>query len=240
MKIAVIGGGPGGLFTAILARKAFPGCEVDVYERNRAGDTFGWGVVFSDETLGNVEAADPESFAEIRAEFAYWTDIETFVGDEMVRSTGHGFCGLARRKLLEILGRARALGVRMHYETEVSREVLEREADLVVASDGINSQVRQEGREHFGESIDWRVCRFSWLGTNKPLSAFTFIFRENDHGVWNIHAYPFERGEEPLSTWIVEARRRPGAARGSRTRARRTPWRTSANCSAITSTATTC
>lgn len=205
MKIAVIGGGPGGLFTAILARKAFPGCEVDVYERNRAGDTFGWGVVFSDETLGNVEAADPESFAEIRAEFAYWTDIETFVGDEMVRSTGHGFCGLARRKLLEILDRrARALGVRMHYETEVSREELEREADLVVASDGINSQVRQEGKEHFGESVDWRVCRFSWLGTNKPLSAFTFIFRENDHGVWNIHAYPFERGEEPLSTWIVE------------------------------------
>ena len=125
MKIAVIGGGPGGLFTAILARKAFPGCEVDVYERNRAGDTFGWGVVFSDETLGNVEAADPESFAEIRAEFAYWTDIETFVGDEMVRSTGHGFCGLARRKLLEILDRrARALGVRMHYETEVSRCLL--------------------------------------------------------------------------------------------------------------------
>ena len=205
MKIAVIGGGPGGLFTAILARQAFPGCEVDVYERNRAGDTFGWGVVFSDETLGNVEAADPESFAEIRAEFAYWTDIETFVGDEMVRSTGHGFCGLARRTLLEILDRrARALGVRMHYETAVSREVLEREADLVVASDGINSQVRQEGREHFGESVDWRVCRFSWLGTNKPLSAFTFIFRENDHGVWNIHAYPFERGEEPLSTWIVE------------------------------------
>ena len=205
MKIAVIGGGPGGLFTAILARQAFPGCEVDVYERNRAGETFGWGVVFSDETLGNVEAADPESFAEIRAEFAYWTDIETFVGDEMVRSTGHGFCGLARRTLLEILDRrARALGVRMHYETAVSREVLEREADLVVASDGINSQVRQEGREHFGESVDWRVCRFSWLGTNKPLSAFTFIFRENDHGVWNIHAYPFERGEEPLSTWIVE------------------------------------
>ncbi|MEC8496100.1 MAG: FAD-dependent monooxygenase [Planctomycetota bacterium] len=205
MKIAVIGGGPGGLFTAILARKAFPDCEVDVYERNRAGDTFGWGVVFSDETLGNVEAADPESFAEIRAEFAYWTDIETFVGDEMVRSTGHGFCGLARRTLLEILDRrARAVGVRMHYETEVSREVLEREADLVVASDGINSQVRREGQEHFGESIDWRACRFSWLGTNKPLSAFTFIFRENDHGVWNIHAYPFERGEEPLSTWIVE------------------------------------
>lgn len=205
MKIAVIGGGPGGLFTAILARKALPGCEVDVYERNRAGDTFGWGVVFSDETLGNVEAADPESFAEIRAEFAYWTDIDTFIGDEMVRSTGHGFCGLARRTLLEILERrARALGVRMHYETEVSRETLEAQADLVVASDGLNSLVRQEGQDHFGESVDWRRCRFSWLGTDKPLTAFTFIFRENEHGVWNIHAYPFETGDAPRSTWIVE------------------------------------
>lgn len=205
MKIAVIGGGPGGLFTAILARKAFPSAEVSVYERNRHGDTFGWGVVFSDETLGNVESADPESFQEIRAEFAYWTDIDTYIGDEKVVSTGHGFCGLARRTLLEILDRrARAMGVELHYDAEVTREELEKTADLVVASDGLNSAVRDAKREVFGPSLDWRKCRFCWLGTNKPLSAFTFIFRANEHGVWNIHAYPFERGDEPRSTWIVE------------------------------------
>lgn len=205
MKIAVIGGGPGGLFTAILAKKAFPGAEIDVYERNAHGDTFGWGVVFSDETLGNVEAADPESFKEIRESFAYWTDIETFIGGEMVRSTGHGFCGLARKELLAILDRrATALGVRSHYEVEVDRATLEQSADLVVASDGLNSAVREGAGDRFGPCIDWRKARFCWLGTDKPLGAFTFIFKENEHGVWNIHAYPFERGDEPRSTWIVE------------------------------------
>ncbi|WP_145196528.1 FAD-dependent monooxygenase [Planctomycetes bacterium Poly30] len=206
MDIAVIGGGPGGLFAAILAAKAFPGAGIHVYERNLAGDTFGWGVVFSDETLGNVEGADPESFEKIRAEFAYWTDIDTYVGDELVRSTGHGFCGLARKTLLGILdARARDLGVNLHYETEVTRAELEARADLVIASDGLNSQVRNDAEERFDPSIDWRHCKFCWLGTNKPLSAFTFIFRENEHGVWNIHAYPFERGDKPRSTWIVEA-----------------------------------
>ena len=207
MQIAVIGGGPGGLFAAILASKRFPSAQIQLYERNRAGETFGWGVVFSDETLGNVEAADPESFEEIRKEFAYWSDIDTFVGDaELVRSTGHGFCGLARRTLLQILdARARELGVVMNYETEVSREELEAVADLVIASDGLNSQVRASAEDRFNPTIDWRTCRFCWLGTNKPLSAFTFIFRRNEHGAWNIHAYPFERGTEPRSTWIVEA-----------------------------------
>ena len=205
MRIAVIGGGPGGLYTAILARKAFPSADVDVYERNALGDTFGWGVVFSDETLGNVEAADPESFDEIRASFAHWTDIDTYVGDELVRSTGHGFCGLSRRRLLEILDRrARDLGVRLHYETEVARADLERSADLVVASDGIHSAVRDDAAEVFRPAVDHRLCRFSWLGTTKPLDAFTFVFRANEHGVWNVHAYPFERGPRPLSTWIVE------------------------------------
>lgn len=205
MKIAVIGGGPGGLFTAILARKRLPGARVDVFERNRLGDTFGWGVVFSDETLGNVEAADPESFAEIREEFAYWTDIDTFVGDAKVTSTGHGFCGLARKTLLEILDRrARVLGATLHYETEVERADLERDYDLVVASDGLNSAVREAAPEVFGPDVDWRRCRFTWLGTDKRLDAFTFIFRRNEHGVFNVHAYPFERGDEPRSTWIVE------------------------------------
>jgi anthraniloyl-CoA monooxygenase len=206
MDIAVIGGGPGGLFAAILAAKRFPAAEIQVYERNREGETFGWGVVFSDETLGNVEAADPESFQKIRAEFAYWTDIDTYVADELVRSTGHGFCGLARRTLLQILdARARELGVKMNYATEVTREALEKTADLVIASDGLNSQVRTGAEDQFRPNIDWRTCRFCWLGTDKPLSAFTFIFKRNEHGAWNIHAYPFERGDSSLSTWIVEA-----------------------------------
>ena len=206
MDIAVIGGGPGGLYAAILAAKKFPRASINLYERNRAGDTFGWGVVFSDETLGNVADADPESFDKIRSEFAYWTDIDTYIGDELVRSTGHGFCGLARKTLLGILdARARELGVKLHYETEVIRAELEQTADLVIASDGLNSQVRNDAAEKFEPSIDWRLAKFCWLGTDKPLSAFTFIFRENEHGTWNIHAYPFEHGDAPLSTWIVEA-----------------------------------
>ena len=105
MKIVSIGGGPSGLFTSILMKKAFPDCEIEIYERNRNDDTFGWGVVFSDETLGNIEAADPESMAEIRANFSYWGDIDTYYGDTCVTSTGHGFCALARRELLQILQR---------------------------------------------------------------------------------------------------------------------------------------
>ena len=205
LQITIIGGGPGGLFAAILIAKAFPRARISLYERNRAGETFGWGVVFSDETLGNVEAADPESFAEIRAEFAYWADIETYVGDDLVRSTGHGFCGLGRKTLLEILDRrARALGVRLHYETEVRRDALERESDLVIAADGLNSEVRRGSEHAFRPCIDERLAKFCWLGTNKPLDAFTFVFRTNEHGTWNVHAYPYERGEQPLSTWIVE------------------------------------
>ncbi|HEX6885130.1 MAG TPA: FAD-dependent monooxygenase [Planctomycetota bacterium] len=210
MRVACIGGGPAGLYFAILLKKARPEAEITVYERNKPDDTFGWGVVFSDETLGGFELADPESYAEIRRQFAYWTDIETYLETapgrlECVRSTGHGFCGLSRKRLLEIFhARARALGVRLEFEREVRDESDVGPADLVLACDGINSFVRARHAAHFRPEVDWRRCRFAWFGTTKPLEAFTFVFRSSQHGLFQVHAYPFQRGAETLSTWIVE------------------------------------
>lgn len=204
MKIACIGGGPGGLYFSILIKKAFPEAEVDVYERNRADDTFGWGVVFSDETLGNFERADAESFAEITKRFIYWKDMDTFYGDTCVRTTGHGFCGFPRKVLLMVMQeRAQQLGVRLHFSTEIEDLAAFAEHDLIVASDGINSGIREQFAEQFKPSLDWRHCKFSWLGTTKPLDAFTFVFKDTPHGLFQVHAYPFADG---LSTWIVECR----------------------------------
>jgi len=210
MRIACIGGGPAGLYLAILLKKTWPEAEVDVYERNRPDDTFGWGVVFSDETLGGFEEADPETYAEIRRRFAYWTDIETYLETapgrmECVRSTGHGFCGLSRKGLLQIFhARARELGVRLEFEREVRDEADVGPADLVVACDGINSFVREKHAAWFRPEIEWRRCKFAWFGTTKPLEAFTFVFRSNEHGLFQVHAYPFQHEPETLSTWIVE------------------------------------
>ena len=206
MRIACIGGGPAGLYFAILMRKSFPETEIVVHERNRADDTFGWGVVFSDETLGGFEEADPESYAEIRRRFAYWDDIETYVGGECVRSTGHGFCGFARKELLLVLQeRARELGVELVFESDITDvDSLRGEYDLVLAADGVNSRIRELYAESFRPTLDWRKCKFAWLGTTKPLESFTFIFTETPHGLFQVHAYPFKTGDDPLSTWIVE------------------------------------
>ncbi len=203
MNIASLGGGPAGLYFAILMKKAFPATRITVYERNRADDTFGWGVVFSDETLGNFEAADPESYREITKHFAYWGDIETYYRDSCVRSTGHGFCGLSRKKLLQIFhDRCRELGVELVFQREIADvDALADEVDLLLAADGINSIVRTKYADRFEPTIDWRKAKFCWLGTTKPLSAFTFIFRESEHGLFQVHAYPFEKN---LSTFIVE------------------------------------
>ena len=202
MKIVSIGGGPAGLYFSILMKKALPGAEITVFERNRPDDTFGWGVVFSDETLDNFERADPESFAEITASFRYWKSIETFYGGECVVSTGHGFAALSRKKLLLILQRrCRELGVELVFEHEVGGVGEIGGADLILGADGINSAVRTADAEHFQPSLDWRQCRFSWLGTDKPLDAFTFIFKESEWGLFQVHAYPFD---DRLSTWILE------------------------------------
>ena len=205
MKIACIGGGPASLYFAILLKKRAPGVEIDVYEQNRPDDTFGWGVVFSDETLGKFEQADPESYARIRENFAYWTDIDTFYGGAKVTSTGHGFCGLARKTLLQILHeRAQGLGIRIHFQqavVDIDRVVASH--DLVVAADGVNSKVRERFAASFQPHLDWRKCKFAWFGTTKRMKAFTFVFQPTQWGLFQVHAYPFETGR---GTWIVECR----------------------------------
>ncbi|MEO1088002.1 MAG: FAD-dependent monooxygenase, partial [Acidobacteriota bacterium] len=202
MRIVSIGGGPAGLYFSLLIKKAFPDVEVAVYERNRADDTFGWGVVFSDETLGAFEHADPESYAEITAEFSYWRDIETFYDGAKTVSTGHGFCALARRDLLRILQRrCEAVGVELHFEHEVKSLDEFADADLILGADGVNSWVRGQLAEEFKPELDWRKCRFTWLGTDLPMDAFTFIFKRTEWGLFQVHAYPFTDG---LGTFIVE------------------------------------
>ena len=209
MKITCIGGGPAGLYFAILIKKRHPSADVVVHERNAADDTFGWGVVFSDETLGNFEQADAETYKAIRESFVYWSDIETFLRGEMVRSTGHGFCGMARRKLLMLFQeRAQDLGVELHFKSEMTEAEAVRDSDLVVACDGINSPIRGEHAEVFEPAVELRHCRFTWLGTTKPLDAFTFHFVVDEAGLWMVHAYPFQMGSsadgEARGTWIVE------------------------------------
>src|SRR5688572_17658830 len=212
MDIAVIGGGPGGLYFSILAKKAFPDAAIRVVERNGPEDTFGWGVVFSRETLGTIAGADPESYTRIADAFTYWDDIETFRNGTCTVSRGHGFCGFSRKKLLSILQeRARGLGVSLEFGREAAGPSAFPGADLVVAADGVNSRVREELAAHLGPEIRWGRCRFSWLGTDLPLRAFTFHFKESPHGLFAVHAYPFEKG---LSTWIVECREETWKAAG--------------------------
>ncbi|MDW4498887.1 bifunctional salicylyl-CoA 5-hydroxylase/oxidoreductase [Sulfitobacter sp. D35] len=204
MKIACLGGGPAGLYFAISMKLRDPAHEVTVFERNRADDTFGWGVVLSDETLENLAANDAESAAMIREHFAYWDDIAVIHDGHRTVSTGHGFCGIGRKKLLLLLqDRARALGVDLRFEAEVAKaSELAAEYDLVVASDGLNSRTRNEFSEAFKPDVDIRKCPFTWLGTRQKFDdAFTFIFERTEHGwVW-AHAYQFD---PDTATFIVE------------------------------------
>ncbi len=204
MKINVLGAGPGGLYFAILYKKADPKAEITVYERNRPADTFGWGVVFSDATLGNFEKADGETHAEILRNFRHWDDIDIHFKGARITSGGHGFCGIARVKLLQILqARAEALGVKVLNQREIADpEELARDADVLVASDGINSITRKKYEEHFRPDIELRKCRFIWLGTRKLLDAFTFAFKQTEHGWFTLHAYRFDHD---TSTFIIEA-----------------------------------
>ena len=204
MRIVSIGGGPSGLYFAILMKKAFPEVEIEVFERNRPEDTFGFGVVFSDETLGGIAEADPETFVRLEGSFRYWRDIHTWHRGAWTVSTGHGFCALGRAELLRILHeRCRELGVVLHFESEISSLEEVGPADLILAADGVNSGVREELEHVFKPSLDWRHCRFTWLGTDKKLEAFTFLFVPTEWGLFQVHAYPYAEGR---STFIVECR----------------------------------
>lgn len=213
MKIACLGGGPAGLYFAISMKLRDPAHVVEVFERNRADDTFGWGVVFSDQTVENLMANDPVSGAVIADEFAHWDDIDVHIGGECITSGGHGFIGIGRKRLLEILqARARELGVILHFEHEASSDLSHwQDYDLVIAADGANSRIRTAYQEHFGVDIDVRRNRFFWFGTSKVFDAFTFVFKQLPEGwVW-AHAY---RYEDDRSTFIVEMEPETWAALG--------------------------
>jgi anthraniloyl-CoA monooxygenase len=202
MRIAVAGGGPGGLYFSILMRRVAPDCEIVVFERNRAEDAFGFGVVFSDETLTVFEHADPLSYRQITDEFVHWTDIDIHHRGVRTRSGGHGFSALGRRELLGILQRrAASLGVDIRFQTETP-PVDELEGfDVIVAADGASSAVRAARAQDFGPTLDPRYCRYMWMGTDLVFDAFKFYIAETEHGVLQAHAYPYSR---QMSTFIVE------------------------------------
>lgn len=202
MRVAVLGGGPAGLYFAILLKQGRPEAAITVHERNQADDTFGFGVVFSDATLDVFRRHDLASYQAITENFAYWDDIEIRFKETTHRVGGNGFCGCSRRTLLLLLQRrARELGVELRFGSAIERLDQVADADLVVAADGINSFVREQHREHFGTEVDLRPNRFAWMGSTRPLDAFTFSFRETEYGVFIAHAYQYEPGR---STWVIE------------------------------------
>jgi anthraniloyl-CoA monooxygenase len=211
-RIVCLGGGPAGLYSAILFKKALPQAKVEVYERNRADDTFGWGVVFSDKTMAGFRDADAPTHDAIVESFHHWDDIDVHFGGRTIRSGGHGFCGIERKRLLNVLQeRAAALGVEQAFRHEVDACADVGEADLIVAADGINSAQRARHAAVFKPHIDVRKCRFIWLGTRQKFAAFTFAFERTEHGWFQIHAYQFSAD---LSTVIVETREETWKAHG--------------------------
>ena len=202
MHIVCIGGGPAGLYFGLLMKKLDPAHRVRVIERNKPYDTFGWGVVFSDATMDNMRQWDPETAQEIETAFNHWDDIEVLIKGRRMRTSGHGFVGIGRKKLLNILqARCEALGVELVFEREVDSDEEFPEADLIIASDGVNSKIRSKYAAAFKPDTMVRPNRFIWLGTDKSYDAFTFDFRRTEHGWFQAHIYKFD---DKTSTFIVE------------------------------------
>jgi anthraniloyl-CoA monooxygenase len=200
-SIAIIGGGPGGLYFSILTKKALPDCQIDVYERNKADDSFGFGVVFSDETLSEFLTRDPKSYDLIRKHFAYWDNLDVARDGEIVRISGNGFCGCSRKTLLQLLQqRCLEEGVNLHFEHAIE-DVSTLKADYIVACDGINSAIRTKFASDFGTKTELKKNKFVWLGSTKPLDAFTYFFRTTEFGSFVAHSYQYQEG---MSTWIFE------------------------------------
>ncbi len=202
LKIAIVGGGPGGLYLALLSKKTRPDWQIDVYEQNSADDTFGFGVVFSDETLEEFLSRDAESYAAIKNAFAYWDDIIIRYKGSEICCGGNGFAGCSRLALLRILQqRCEELGVAIHYRHPVDDLSQLGGCDVIVGADGINSRIREMFKEHFKPSLVLKSNKFTWLGSTKPLDAFTYFFKQTEHGLICAHTYQYEPGR---STWVME------------------------------------
>ena len=205
MKISVIGGGPGGLYLSLLTKKSRPDWTVEVFEQNQAEDTFGFGVVFSDDTLDEFLSRDQHLFELMRDEFAYWEDVAIHFKGHELRAGGNGFCGMSRHTLLRLLQhRCRELGVVMNFGVKIAPEDVEAhlaDSDVIVASDGINSAIREHFKEAFQPSLTLRTNRFCWMGSTRPMGEFNYFFRETAHGPVVAHCYQYERGH---STWVFE------------------------------------
>ncbi len=202
LRIGIVGGGPGGLYLALLTKKARPGWQIDVYEQNSADDTFGFGVVFSDETLEEFLSRDAESYAAITEAFAYWDDIVIRYKGREIRCGGNGFAGCSRLALLKILQqRCEELGVAIHYRHPIEDISQLGGCDVVVGADGINSRIRDMFKDEFKPSLALKSNKFTWLGSTRPLDAFTYFFKQTEHGLICAHTYQYEPGR---STWIME------------------------------------
>src|SRR6266699_3730148 len=202
MKIAILGGGPAGLYSGLLIKKANPAHNITVLERNAADVTYGWGVVFSDRTLASFQRADYKSYEQITSQFVIWDTIDVYYRGETISCLGHVLAGISRKSLLHILQkRCQELGISLRFSCEIN-DLAQLEAfDLLIAADGVNSIVRKTYAEQFGPTIELGKAKYIWLGANKVLDAFTFIFRENEHGLFQVHSYPFNG---TTSTFIIE------------------------------------